>query len=351
MAIASCSAPAISTAHLATPEYRNWLALGHALTTVLCEGLRPFVNRETQSFHNNVTAAVAAWPGARPCTCVYVARRKPNQFHDMGTCVWANILQGHHHAKRPNWKQSDSTKWMDPNLGPWEIAKLFLPDLGGHAVINSAEDMDITGIMNLLYWCDHFTIPQPLIKDVRETRNNKWVHVPKLELTNADKTNAFGAIEKLLKDPQLAGDPDAQNALKEIVNLKSVTDLHSMEAQVLAEFKEAMNNLVQEAERNKEEVSQLKEAVDVLKQSYLDAMFDLFVSLHGNLGRSVKALRKEVVLLWMMLFLFWSWCDVSNDDTFIKDGTLKIWRITVTKEKQNTLKKFSLSVLNCDSFL
>ena len=335
MATASCSAPAMSTAHLATPEYRNWLALGHALTTVLCEGLRPFVNRETQSFHNNVTAAVAAWPGAVPCTCVYVARRKPNQFHDMGTCVWANILQGHHHANRPNWKQSDSTKWMDPNLGPWEIAKLFLPDLGGHAVINSAEDMDITGIMNLLYWCDHFTIPQPLIKDVRETRNNKWVHVPKLELTNADKTNAFGAIEKLLQVAQLAGDSDAQNALKEIVNLKSVTDLHSMEAQVLAEFKEAMNKLAQETERNKEQVGQLMEhqatleqAVEVLEQRnklflLLHAVWLLFVSLRGSLGRSVKGFRKNDVWLWMLLFLLWSWCGVSNDDTFIKDGTLK----------------------------
>ena len=164
MAVSSSSAPALSVGQHTTPEYRNWLALGHGLTTVLCQGLRPFIKRETETFYKKVTAAVAAWPGAGPCTCVYVARRKPNQFHDMGTCAWANVLQAHHHKNKPNWKQSDSTKWIDPNLGPWEIAKLFLPDLGGHAVITSAEDMDITGILNLMYWCDQFRpIRQALI--------------------------------------------------------------------------------------------------------------------------------------------------------------------------------------------
>ena len=64
--------------------------------------------------------------------------------------------------------------WTDPIQGPWEIAKIFLPDLGGHA-ITSAEDIDLTGILNLMYWCDHFRpIPQPLIKDLRDIRNRVW---------------------------------------------------------------------------------------------------------------------------------------------------------------------------------
>ena len=327
MATASCAAPSISTGTLTTPEYRNWLALGHALTTVLCQGLRPFVNRETATFYKNVTAAITAMPGAAPCTCVYVPRRKPNQYHDMGTCTWANTLQAHHHGNRPNWKQSDSTKWVDPILGAWEIVKLFLPDLGGHAVIQSVDDMDITGILNLMYWCDHFTIPQALIKDVRETRNNKWVHVPKLELTNADKTDAFGTIENLLQDPQLAGDPDVQKALRETVKLKSITDLHSMEAQVLADFKKVITNLAEEAERNKEQVSQLEQAVERLQQrnqlsSLLHSLWECVFAVLRNLGGSMTSIRKGILPLWMMFLLFWSWCDVSNDDTFLRDGML-----------------------------
>jgi len=254
MAASSSSPPALSAAQHSTPEFRNWLALGHALTTVLCQGLRPFINREMENFYRNVTARLAA---VAPCTCVRVPRRRPNEYHDMSTCAWANTLRGHHHANRPNWKQSDSTKWLDPHEGPWEIAKLFFPDLGGHAVITSAEDMDITGILNLVYWCNHFTIPQPLIKDVRDTRNNKWVHVPKLELSDAEKTTAFGAIENLLKDPHLAHDPDAQNALREIQTLKCVSDLNNFQAQVLTQYKEIiekdMSNLKSEITSLKKE--------------------------------------------------------------------------------------------------
>ena len=201
---------------LSKPDYRNWLALGHALTTVLCRGLRPFITREMKTFYRNIKARI---PG--PCTCVHVSRRKPNEYHDMSTCRWANIIEAHHHRNKPNWKQSDPVKWMDPSLGPWEIAKLFLPELRGHVDIKSADDMDITGILNVMYWCNHFTVHQPLIEEVRDTRNNQWVHLPKLEVTDAEKTDAFITIENLLKDPQLARDSDAQKTLKEIVNLKS----------------------------------------------------------------------------------------------------------------------------------
>jgi len=257
----------------------------------------------------------------------------------MSTCAWANILQAHHHANRPNWKQSDSTKWLDPNLGPWEIAKLFLPDLGGHAMIKGAEDMDITGILNLMYWCSHFTIPQPLIKDVRDTRNNKWVHVPTLELTDADKKFAFAAITNLLSDPSLAHDPDVQTALKEIANLKSVSDLHSMEARVLADFKEVIRkeisnintelaNLVEESARNKEQQTELKEQQEILKKALEDVnhtkpvennFFNvLFLSL-GSLSRNVKGLRRKNVATWLMLFFFFRFY-VVLDDSFNKDG-------------------------------
>ena len=317
------------------PEYRNWLALGHALTTVLCQGLRPFIKRETDTLYKNVTARLAA---VAPCTCVKVPRRRPNEYHDMSTCAWANMLQGHHHANRPNWKQSDSTKWLDPNLGPWEIAKLFLPDLGGHAVITSAEDMDITGILNLMYWCSHFTIPQPLIKDVRDTRNNKWVHVSNLELTDADKKVAFDAIENLLNDPNLAHDPDVQKALKEVGNLKSVSDLHSMEARVVVDLKEVIRkeisnintelaNLMEESERNKAQQSHLKQQQDMLKKALedrienrsWDALSSIFGHVVGTLKGNIKSIRKRHFTGWLMLLLL-SWCYTVLDDSFNRDG-------------------------------
>ncbi|KAM7441397.1 hypothetical protein ABFA07_009571 [Porites harrisoni] len=104
MAGSSPSTPAFSVDQHTTPEYKNWLALGHALTTVLCHGLRPFINREMIAFYAYVTATLAA---AGPCSCVVVEGRRPNQYHDISSCMWANVLQSHHHKGRPIWEQSD----------------------------------------------------------------------------------------------------------------------------------------------------------------------------------------------------------------------------------------------------
>ncbi len=306
---------------LAKPEYRNWLALGHALTTELCQGLRPFITREMETFYRNVLARTAG-----PCTCVHVPRRRPNEYHDMSTCAWANTLEAHHHRNKPNWKQSDPAKWMDPVLGPWEIAKLFLPDLGGHADIRSADDMDITGILNLMYWCNQFIIPQPLIKEVRETRNNKWVHVPNLELTDADKKVAFDAIENLLQDPNIAHDPDVQQALKKIGDLKCVSDLNSMEARVLADFKEVITKEIlninqQQSQLKQQQEVMVKQLEDLNRQRkhVVDKFWLSFCSLFGNLTRNVKGIRKSHFAAWLVLLLL---CRsyVILDDSYDRDG-------------------------------
>ena len=220
---------------------------------------------------------------------------------------------------------------MDPNLGPWEMAKLFLPDLGGHVDIKSADDMDITGILNLMYWCNQFTIPQLLINEVRDTRNNKWVHVPKLELTNAEKTDAFNTIENLLKDPKLAPDPHAQKALKEIVNLRKVSDWHSLEAQVLADFKEVLNREMQRSERTQNEVEQLKQLVLLLAEKRLEVteqgngllslqVFQMLNNLRRNLVKCLKGIRSGFVVSWLMMILLCSFFVILDDDTVVRDG-------------------------------
>ena len=304
---------------LVKPEYRNWLALGCVLINELCFGLRPFINREMVTFYQNLKTSLAMYG---PCKCVYVSRRRPNEYHDMGTCAWANILQRHHQTNKPNWKQSDATKWLDPLLGPWEIAKLFLPSLGGHLVITKAEDMDITGILNLMYFCNHFTISQSLIKDVRKVRN-KWAHVSSLELIDADKKIAFDAIKNLLSDPGLAHDPDIQKALKEIGNLQVVSDLHSMTTQVLPYLEEVirkeLSNVNTELAKLPEERKKLQkrarkqlEMLDReyatvrladLKRTFLTISFSLFCYALKKLLGSVKGIRRKNVVAWLMLLL------------------------------------------------
>ena len=314
--MASSSSSAGTLAQLAKPEYRNWIALGHALTTELRHGLQSFIKRETETFYKNVTTSLAHV--VAPCTCGFVAKRRPNR-HDMVKCDWAKTLQAYHDKNKPNWKQSDSSKWLDPALGPWEMAKLYLPDLGGHAV-TSGEDMDLTSMLNLIFWCTHFAVPPHLVQDVREIRNKKWAHATSLELSDADKKMAFNAIENLLRDPNLAHEPDAQNALKEIVKLKSISDLHSMEAKVLAEFKELQTELKHEQEIIKRELERmnlnpLRHIADIL----LNTMFLVLGDVFWNLSGSVKGVRKKNVVRWLMLLLLFH-CYLVLDDSSLKDG-------------------------------
>ena len=323
MAAPSSSAPAaLSVGQHTSPEYTNWLALGHALTTVLCQGLRPFIKRETEAFYKNVTTRLVT---TVPCTCVYVLGRRPNQYHDMSTCDWAKFLEAHHLTNKPNWKQSDSTKWLDPALGPWEIAKLFLPDLGGHAVITSADDMDITGILNLMYWCTHFAIPQHLIKDVRDTRNNKWVHVPKLELTDADKTTAFDAIENLLKDPNLVRERDVQKAQSEIQTLKCVSDLNNFQAQVLSQYKAMIENDMSVLKRDIMDLKEESRRSQEFRDHMIGAVYS-FVSVVKNSGQFMcnylikcAGVNKRLLTPWLVILLLCS-CVTILDPRSNKDG-------------------------------
>ena len=214
-------------------------------------------------------------------------------------------------------------------MGPWEIAKLYLPDLGGHAVA-SVEDMDITNLLNLMYWCTHFSVSQHLIKDVRDVRNKKWVHVTSLELNDADKQIAFDAIENLLKDPSLSHEPDAQNALKEIVKLKSVSDLHSMEAKVLADFKEIIGkeilsintelaNLAEESERNTEQQIELKHELEMLKKT--------LVGINPRISRPYDFWNSTILLLGT---IFWApiWVLSENVKGTGRKGVAK-WLVTL----------------------
>ena len=325
---------------LSSPEEGNWLSLGRALTTVLCQGLRPFIKREMKTFYTNVTSRTLA---IGPCTCAFDPRRKKNQYHDMSTCVWAQILQAAHLGNKPNWKQSDSAKWLDPNIGPWEIAKLYIPDIGAHT-IESVEDMEIAGILNLMFWCDHFSVERRLINDVRDTRNTKWAHLPKLELSEAEKRAGFETIEKLLQDPVLAGDPDARGALQDVLALKCTSDVHMFKAEVLSHFKEAIRHdvtslkselktLKKESKKNEKQRSRvegrllkLQKALEKVDQRpsmpLLTLLFMRVLSVMIYFIKNARGLRRKSIANWLILFVLLCCLAGILDDKSYKDGEL-----------------------------
>lgn len=212
-------------------EYQNWLAVGHALS-LMCDGLRPYVEREMKAFHQALLANLATVP---PCTCP----RPPKH-----ACTWAVQLTRCHRGGKPNspkWHQSDSSKWTDPNLGPWEVAKLFMSDLNiGKAAVVDASSTDCTGLTNLMSWCIYFRVQVHLVDTVRETRNTKWGHAARQELTDGEKGDALTAIRNLLQDPELVADKDAISALGEIDKMERDFDARSVERKVQADFQVAV---------------------------------------------------------------------------------------------------------------
>ena len=365
------SGPSHAFVQLASAEEGNWLSLGRALTSVLCQGLRPYIKREMAIFYSNVTAAITR-SRAAPCTCVYDPSRKKNQYHDVSKCAWAIFLQNAHLGNKPNWKQSDSTKWMDPNNGQWEIAKLFLPDIGGHTVIESAEDMDVTAILNLMFWCNHFTVQRSLIKDVRETRNTKWVHVPKLELSLTEKRAAFETIEKLLQDPVFTGDPDAQDALRDILALKCSSDVHIFKAEVLSHFKEAihkdisslkseLNSLRKESKKNGKQRARVERQLRNLRQGLdqLEKVEKKSATFWSTLAHFAELLMVTIVFLFkivggtngksstdcLKLLLLCLWCCIGTlDHSSFNDGMSQSIKFIFTSTISRIAKERRCSV-------
>ena len=143
--------------------------------------------------------------------------------------------------------------------------------------------MEVTMILNLMYWCDYFRpIPQPFIKDLRDIRNRKWGHVTKLELTNDEKATAFGAMEALLQHPSLAHDRDAQKALHEIQTLKTVTDINNFQAQILTQYKEMIEKeivgLKEESKRDRKVLKRMKQRLHVVEEELEQIKITLRVS-------------------------------------------------------------------------
>ena len=164
-----------------------------------------------------------------------------------------------HRAGKPKWHQSDPKKWSGIDCGYWEIAKLFMADLGASkAAVVDASTTDCTGLINLISWCDHFQLQPHLINAVRETRNTKSGHAPRQELTDCQKLSGLNAIRNLLQDPELVADANAQKALHEINCMEKELDVRSVERKVLADFQLAVFNQIGELTEEMQKVKEMQ---------------------------------------------------------------------------------------------
>jgi hypothetical protein len=78
---------------------------------------------------------------------------------------------------------SASRLWGDPERGPFEVAKLFMGNLGATGMAKTSfDDSDLAGLINLMTWCRVFAAARIDTKNVQENRNSLIGHKAAQEL-------------------------------------------------------------------------------------------------------------------------------------------------------------------------
>jgi hypothetical protein len=249
-------------------DYRNWHAAGDALL-FLSDGLRKYAESKMKELHAVITTSVGG--PTVVCNCKSTHGKKLNRH---GTaCVWAQELKKFHVFRNKAdipWHQSDNSKWHDPVVGYWEIAKLFMSDLGSDpAKVTDPDSTDVGPLLNLIRFCNHFKVQKPLFKAVTD-RRNQWAHAPNHTLTDADKKAIFQDIKFLMNDPELLISKEVQDCKPIITKVEKaeVSILEENELRLMEEFrriKECENLQMEEKlDAAKKEIKFLRRIVNSL---------------------------------------------------------------------------------------
>ena len=265
-------------AELDKKEHKNWVMVGCALN-ITKKGITSKIQNKMETWYQSLISSppLQSLPS---CACAPLAPK-------CATCVtWEMELKRHHKSGRPKicWDNSDRTQWGSPT-GAWEIAKVFMPTLGGRKrdVVN-AETTDIGGLLNLLEWCPFINPPasRAVLKSARDECRNRWAHAPKQELEDSDVQTIFDHLKRLLNDPVFMTDKAAQEALGYLNELQKHGLANVTESEIavlrllsltleedLVKFRDRLSTLEEEVKKqesqNTENINKLLQEVDELK--------------------------------------------------------------------------------------
>ena len=285
------------------PGYLNWLAVGDALM-LLSDGLQTYAENKMKELHALISTNVGGPAVKCTCSCTPGKKSKSNPHGRTTPCIWAQELKNFHNFSNKNdipWHQSLSSQWHDPVHGYWEIAKLFMCDLGKNwATVKDPKSTDVGPLLNLLRFCKYFKIQHSSLDAVKDWRN-KCAHAPERTLSDTDKQNAFKDIECLLNDPELAGIKDVQDYYSIIkrVEVADISILQNDELEIIQEFsRESQIETQAEVRLVSEKIDKLKNDVNELKANVT------CVERNDKSLQGVEKIVKDVVSVFQFMFLF-----------------------------------------------
>ena len=295
------------------PDHLNWLTVGEAVM-LLSDGLRKYAENKMKELHALITTNVGG-PGVQcHCKCT-LGKKKPNPHgQPTTTCIWAQDLKNFHVFSRKGdipWHQSDSSQWHDPVHGYWEIAKLFMSELGKNRTTTKDPNTTDSGpLLNLLIFCTHFKIQPATLDAVRDWRN-KWAHAPDQMLSEKEKKDVFTDINCLMSHRELVGIKEVQDCNQAIKEIESadISILRSDELKIIQECKH-----IREYQQNHELKEKIQEAIDEIRAlKTLNTSEDNSVNVIDRMGSVLltillfavsSLLRSARGMLWFLMAFF-----------------------------------------------
>lgn len=264
------------------PEFVNYIASGEA-QIVLCKGLRQYCEQVAKDLQEQLKKQ----HGASVCTCLCQPGIKPCRH----SCKWGKALMKLHKNKKKSrvpFYQSDHTMWHDMSSGYWELAKVFMSDLGVKwRDVTDPATTDLTGLLNFLIFYKPCKVQPGLLTAVRDVRN-VWAHSYNYKLTSSEKQDAFNAIEQLMNDGELSSCKEVQDCRKGIQEIKT-TDVSIVQERELEVLKELTRHLQLQRETHleekREELTNMIQLILASKQNSINFLDRLTVD--GQLKKSL----------------------------------------------------------------
>uniref|UniRef100_UPI0037E8D6DF uncharacterized protein CXorf38 homolog n=1 Tax=Semicossyphus pulcher TaxID=241346 RepID=UPI0037E8D6DF len=195
-------------------EYKNWLKAGRCLL-ILKEGLHPFITQHMRAFHGDLLNKNTLL--RKPCE-TSSCRPKGNKLSSAcrSCSAWQTEILRHHRQRdvSVNWDNCSPPHWRTDH---WELAKAYMPR--GQGKVKGADQCDASALLNLINFCDCFSVDHKLVREVIRHRN-ELMHSCELGVKDDWMRHYQSALRNLLR--QFSHVPQMATAARQIEEMLTV---------------------------------------------------------------------------------------------------------------------------------